>query len=174
VLVEADGLSFAQRFLNERRLEMPCWALGRMRTLFDDCVHELAHRIRYRQPVTEMQAVQAAIGRMFVSLTTSRIVVLHMLDRIDLEEHDLLWDAPLAVSKCHVVDAALELCRTIQDIAGGAAVFEDCAYERHVRDLMCLNAIAGTLATLEVDLGIVASLDVERRIRKGAARGGTR
>jgi alkylation response protein AidB-like acyl-CoA dehydrogenase len=163
VLVEADGLSYGQRFLNERRLEMPCWALGRMRTLFDDCVRDLSRRHRYRQPVAEMQAVQAAIGRMAVSLETSRIVVSHMLERIDREEHEKTWDAPLAVSKCHVIGEALKLCRTIQDITGGAAVFEHCAYERHVRDLMCLNPIAGTVATLEVDLGILATADVTRR-----------
>jgi len=58
-----------------------------------------------------------------------------------------------------------------QDILGGAGVFEECPYERPIRDLSCLNAIAGTLATLEVDLGILATSDVERRKKRRAGEG---
>jgi hypothetical protein len=59
--------------------------------------------------------------------------------------------------------------RTLQDILGGAGVFEECPYERHVRDFVCLNPIAGTQATLEIDPGTLAAADVERRFRKAAA-----
>ena len=55
VLVQADGLSYAQRFLNERRLEMCCWALGRMRSLFEAVTMDLSTRIRFRLPLIEMQ-----------------------------------------------------------------------------------------------------------------------
>jgi alkylation response protein AidB-like acyl-CoA dehydrogenase len=168
VIVAADGLSYGQRFLNDRRLEMPCWALGTMRRLFETCVHELAHRIRYKLPLTEMQTVQAAIGRMYVSLETSRLVVEGALDHVDQGGCDPLWDPRLAVSKYHVVQQALAMCRTLQDILGGAAVFEERPYERPIRDLLCLNPIAGTLATLEVDLGVLAACDVENRIRRGS------
>src|SRR6185295_5360204 len=105
-------------------------------------------------------------GRMVIGLETSRIVVAHMLERIDRDAHETLWDPPLAVAKCHVVGEALALCRTIQDITGGAGVFEGGPFERHIRDLGCLNPIAGTLATLEVDLGVLATNEVERRRRK--------
>lgn len=166
VLVESDALSYGQRFLNERRLEMPCWALGKMRQLFEHCVEDLSRRIRFKLPVTEMQAVQAAIGRMYISLETSRMVASDMLERVDSEAHDSLWDPPLAVSKCHVIEQALQLCRTIQDITGGAGVFEACPYERGIRDLQCLNPIAGTIATLQADLGILAIHDVKRLKRR--------
>jgi alkylation response protein AidB-like acyl-CoA dehydrogenase len=171
VIVPADALSYGQRFLNERRLEMPCWALGKMRRLFENCVDELAHRIRYRLPVTEMQAVQAAIGRMAVGLETSRMVLDRALDHIGRGAHDRLWDPELAVAKVHVIGQALAMCRTLQDILGGAGVLEAYPYERPIRDLLCLNAIAGTLATLEVDLGIVAVGDIERGVRSGRLGG---
>jgi acyl-CoA dehydrogenase len=160
VLVTADGLSYGQRFLNERRLEMPCWALGRMRALLETCVAELTDRIRYGLPLTEMQTVQAAIGRMFAGVETSRLVLDGVLQRIGQGLHDPLWDAPLALAKYHVIHEALALCRTLQDVLGGAAVLEAEAYERPIRDLSCLNAIAGTLATLEVDLGVLTVADV--------------
>ena len=168
VLVAVDGLSYGQRFLNERRLEMPCWALGRMRALLETCVAELAERIRYGLPLTEMQTVQAAIGRMFAGVETSRLVLDGVLERVDQGLHDRLWDAPLALAKYHVIQEALALCRTLQDVLGGAAVLEADAYERAIRDLSCLNAIAGTLATLEVDLGVLTVADVVIRRRVAA------
>lgn len=165
VLVAADGLSYGQRFLNERRLEMPCWALGRMRALLETCVGELTERIRYGLPLTEMQTIQAAIGRMFAGVETSRLVLDGVLQRVGQGLHDPLWDAPLALAKYHVINEALALCRTLQDVLGGAAVLEADAYERPIRDLSCLNAIAGTLATLEVDLGVLTVADVTIRRR---------
>jgi acyl-CoA dehydrogenase len=165
MLVATDGLSFGQRFLNDRRLEMPCWALGRMRALFETCVSELAQRVRYGLPVTEMQTVQAAIGRMVAQIESSRLVVASALDRVAAEAHDPYWDPPLAFTKLHVVEQALALTRTLQDILGGVAVFEAGPYERTIRDLSCLNPIAGTLATLQVDLGILAVTQLEHRQR---------
>jgi alkylation response protein AidB-like acyl-CoA dehydrogenase len=162
VLVSTDGLSYGQRFLNERRLEMPCWALGRMRALLETGVAELAQRIRYGLPLTEMQTIQAAIGRMYAGVETSRLVLRGVLERVGHGLHDPLWDAPLALAKYHVIHQALAMCRTLQDILGGAAVLEAAPYERPIRDLSCLNAIAGTLATLEVDLGGLTVGDVER------------
>jgi hypothetical protein len=44
-------------------------------------------------------------------------------------------------------------------------VFEAAPYERAIRDLSCLNAIAGTMLTIEVDLGILTVGDVELRRR---------
>jgi alkylation response protein AidB-like acyl-CoA dehydrogenase len=162
VLVQVDALSYGQRFLNERRFEMPCWALGRMRTLFDACATDMNQRIRYGLPLAEMQTIQAAVGKMYIGLESSRLVVKDMLERVSGADYDWLWDAPLAVAKSHVIEQALQMCRIIQDITGGYGVFEDAPYERHIRDLQCLNPIAGTLATLGVDLGMLAMAEVGR------------
>jgi alkylation response protein AidB-like acyl-CoA dehydrogenase len=164
VLVRSDGISYGQRFLNERRFEMPCWLLGRMRVLFETCVDELSRRIRFRLPLTEMQAVQAAIGRMYVGMETARLVVADTLERIGRDEQEALWDPALAVSKYHVVGQALEMCRTAQHVLGGAAVFEARPYSRLIRDIQCLVPIAGTLATLEVDLGVLVTAEIERAV----------
>jgi alkylation response protein AidB-like acyl-CoA dehydrogenase len=173
VLVEVDGLSYAQRFLNERRLEMCCWTLGRMRSLFDACVLDVINRRRYNLPLSEMQNVQATLGKMYVGMETSRVMVSNILSRIARSEYDWLWDPPLAVLKCHVIEQALEMCRHIQDITGGYGVFEKGPYERHIRDLQCLNPIAGTLMTLIVDLGVLTTDEVRRTKGKGAASNAT-
>ncbi|MGE0549309.1 MAG: acyl-CoA dehydrogenase family protein [Kofleriaceae bacterium] len=156
LIVESDGISWGQRFLNERRLEMPCWALGRMRRLFEACVSDLSTRIRFGRPATEMQTIQAAVGKLVIALETSRAVLRGALDRVGTGGGDFLWEPQLAVVKSHVIEQALLIVRIIQDITGGYAVLESHAYERTCRDLQCLNPIAGTLATLHVDLGVLA------------------
>ena len=148
---------------------MPCWALGRMRALCEAAVNELSQRVRYGLPVTEMQAVQATIGRIVVAIESSRLVIASALEHVAGQTHDPYWDPPLVLAKLHVVEQALVVCRMLQDILGGAAVFEAGPYERTIRDLSCLNPIAGTLATLQVDLGIRAITDIEQR-RAVAAR----
>ncbi len=166
VLRDCDALSYGQRFLNDRRLEMPCWALGRMRALFETCARDLQKRVRYGLPLTEMQTIQAAFGRMVIGLEASRLVVQETLTVAERDGFDPLWHPLLAVGKSVVVEHALQMCRTIQDITGGAGVFDLCSYERTIRDLQCLNPIAGTLMTLQVDLGILALAEVGRAAKK--------
>ena len=102
---------------------------------------------------------------MHAGVETSRMVLDNVLARIGDGLHDPLWDPPLALAKYHVIREALAMCRTLQDILGGAAVFQAAPYERAIRDLSCLNAIAGTMLTIEVDLGILTVGDVELRRR---------
>ncbi len=166
VLRDCDALSYGQRFLNDRRLEMPCWALGRMRAMFETCARDLGKRVRYGLPLTEMQTIQAAFGRMFIGLEASRLVVQATLEGAEGDAFDPLWHPLLAVGKSVVVEHALAMCRTVQDITGGAGVFDLGPYERTIRDLQCLNPIAGTLMTLQVDLGILALAEVRRASRR--------
>lgn len=168
VLQEVDGVSYAQRFLNERRLEMCCWTLGRMRTLFESCTNDVNNRQRYNLPLSEMQTVQATLGKMYIGMETSRVLLANVLSRIGRGGYDWLWDPPLAVLKCHVVEQALQMCRHIQDITGGYGVFDKAPYERHIRDLQCLNPIAGTMMTLMVDLGVLTADEVRRNEVKKA------
>lgn len=165
VVAAADALSLAQRFLNGRRLTLPCWIVGRMEALLEQAVADLSSKVRYQLPLTEMQTVQAAVGRMYTAVSTSRLVVNHALERTTSGQHDPMWDSPTAMSKYYVVEKALELCRTAQYVVGGTAVFSGSIYERCMRDFHCLILTAGTQAILETDLGIIAINDIERKIR---------
>ena len=166
VVVAADALSLAQRFLNGRRLTIPCWVVGRMEALLERAVTDLSSKVRYQLPLTEMQTVQAAMGRMYTAVSTSRLVVNHALERTTCGQHDPMWDSPTVMSKYYVVEQALELCRTAQYVVGGTAVFSGSIYERCMRDFHCLILTAGTQAILETDLGIIAINDIERKIRR--------
>ena len=160
VIVPKDGLSFAQRFLNLRRLTVPCWVLGRMEALFERCVADLSSKIRYGLPLTEMQTIQAAMGRIYTAIESARLVLGQALKQPTSAQFDPYWDRKIAMSKYYVVQQALEVCRTAQSVVGGTAVFSGSIYERCMRDFHCLMVMAGTQATLEVDLGVMAIHDL--------------
>jgi alkylation response protein AidB-like acyl-CoA dehydrogenase len=122
---------------------------------------ELRQRIRFNLPVTEMQAVQATIGRMWSSLETSRLVVADALERSGSE--NVYWDTGFSLTKYYVVEQALAMWRDAQRILGGAALLTDGPFERFMRDANCLVANAGTQLVLEIDLGVLAIDEVGRR-----------
>lgn len=175
VLISNDALTIAQRFFNERRLFLPCSALGRVQRMFDDAVTDLSERIRYRLPVTEMQAVQARLGRVFVALHSARTLVYDTLDRVAEEAYDPVWDVSVSASKYFATQQCELAMRELVHVLGGVAYERTEPYERALRDIQALIHLAGTQATLEVDLGIKAIAVVEQRSsrRRGSPeRGG--
>jgi alkylation response protein AidB-like acyl-CoA dehydrogenase len=171
VLVAHDGLSFGQGCLNLGRLQLPCFTLGRMRAFFEACVLEVRRRVRYGLPIVEMQAVQAALGRMAVSLETTRLVVHHALERAARDEHEACWEPSTVLSKYFSVEQALTLCREAQRVLGGDAVACDAPFERDMRAFQSFVANQGTQLVLEVDLGVLVADEVGRRLGRGPAHG---
>ncbi|MEZ4361117.1 MAG: acyl-CoA dehydrogenase [Kofleriaceae bacterium] len=167
VLIQRDALTVAQRFFNERRLTLPCGTLGRVRGLFERCVEELAQRLRYRLPVTEMQAVQSRLGQCFVALDTARTVLYDALERA--EGCDPVWDVAITTSKYYAVQQAEAVVRGLAAVLGGAAYDREQPYERGLRDVHACLHLAGTQATLEVDLGIKAIAEIELRAARRRA-----
>lgn len=171
LLIARDALTAAQRFFNERRLTMPCGALGRMRRLFELCVEDLAQRIRYRLPVTEMQAVQSRLGQCYVAIDTARTVLYDAIERAGGDgggdgEVDRVWDVAITTSKYYVVQQAEAVTRGLAHVLGGAAYDRGQPYERGLRDLHAFLHLAGTQATLEVDLGVKAIAEVEQALAR--------
>lgn len=172
VLVAHDGLSFGQGCLNLGRLQLPCFTLGRMRAFFEACVLDVRRRLRYGLPVVEMQAVQAALGRMAVSLETARLVVHHALERAARDEHEACWEPSTVLSKYFTVEQALALCHEAQRVLGGDAVAGDAPFERDMRAFQCFIANQGTQLVLEVDLGMLVADEVGRRPGRSSSHGG--
>lgn len=167
LLIARDALTAAQRFFNERRLTMPCGALGRMRRLFELCVEELSQRMRYRLPVTEMQAVQSRLGQCYVAIETARTVLYDAIERAaDGAGVDPVWDVAITTSKYYVVQQAEAVTRGLAHVLGGAAYDRSQPYERGLRDLHAFLHLAGTQATLEVDLGVKAIAEVEQAMAR--------
>lgn len=156
VLTPRDGVSHAQVFINERRITGACWVLGRMRSLFEKVVGELSQRIRYSQPLTEMQTVQAALGRMSVAIESSRLMTHNMLERTTRTDIDINWDPYVAMAKYFLIQQAISIADTAQQLLGGYGYFQEFEFDRYLRDFYGVVPIIGTQYTLEVDLGIRA------------------
>ena len=172
---DADGLAcdrigHGQWFLNERRISLACMALGKLEALFEGMVANLTARRRYQLPVTEMQAVQAGLGRCWAALEAIRAMVDRRLRQVSRDQEssaDTTWDPTVAVTKYVVLEQMSAMLGIAQHLLGGSWYFDDEPFGRWMRDLQGFIPAAGTQATLEVDLGIwgtaMAKADHQRR-----------
>jgi alkylation response protein AidB-like acyl-CoA dehydrogenase len=169
ILVASDALSHAQVFLSSRRIAIPCFVLGRLEAFFEASARDLSSRMRYGLPASEMQAVQAALGRMWAQVETCRALVEQMLRRLgDRDERsaaDRAWDPAVAATKYAVLEQARAFLYDAQNILGGRWYYTKWPFGRWMRDLMGMIPAAGTQAILEVDIGMLASSEVARRGR---------
>jgi len=166
-ILTADGVSQAQIFINERRITGACWVLGRMRALFEKVARHLDRRIRYKLPLTEMQTVQAALGRMHVAIEASRLFVHTMLAETGRGDLDYLWDPWAAKAKYFLIERATEVARTAQQILGGYGYMQEHGFDRFLRDFYGVVPIIGTQLTLEVDIGIRAVQELRKKQEAG-------
>jgi len=162
-LLAFDGLGHVQRFLNQRRLFLSCGAVGRMRWALDACVRLLSETERYRMPLTDMQAVQATLGKLFVSVETSRVVAHHGLRRLASEAYDPVWDPHLSAAKYYLTEQALDVGQAVLRLTGGRGYDSRYGFERYLRDVAGLISGSGAQNILEVDLGIWVASCWERR-----------
>lgn len=165
ILAGSDAFAVAQSFFNDRRLELPCVLLGAMRSLFEASLAHVTTTVRYKLPLSQMQAVQAQVGRMRVALETSRCSVASALEAAVRGSRHPVWDIGTTSAKYYTVQQAIALCATAQSIVGGDAVFVGRPFERRMRDFACFAPLAGTQASLEVDLGILSIGEAEQLSR---------
>lgn len=119
IISENDGLSHVQSFLNDRRVFLVCALLGRMQAIFESCIDAVSRKIRYGNPLTEMQQVQSRFGRMRFLLETSRACLYRALQRMDNGHYDRYWDPIGSVCKLSIIDNAIELTHIAQRLMGG-------------------------------------------------------
>ena len=163
LVVSSDGLSHVQRFLNLRRISAMCGLVGRMHAILDDLTGNLNSTIRYGEPVSVMPNVQAVLGKMYVSIETSRSMLYRSLHRVHRNDFDPHWDPILAATKYWIVDQANQLMLNVYRLAGGKGYIHDQHYGRFQRDFAGLIPTVGAQDVLEVDLGVWASHDTEAR-----------
>jgi alkylation response protein AidB-like acyl-CoA dehydrogenase len=170
LMVDADGLSHAQRFLNNRRVLLACGPLGRMQAIYENCVDELRQIVRYGKPLTQMPNVQVTLGRMFVAIETGRAICYRALQRIVDGLADPLFDPVVSAAKYYITDSSVNLVPTVMRVLGGGGYLKSRRYERYMRDFCGMLAGGGAQDIIEVDLGMRAVLDAERRQLKGVTR----
>lgn len=161
LLWKTDGLSHAQAYLNQRRALLVCPILGGMRAVLGACVEHLETMVRYGQPLTAFPNVRATLGRLYLSIESTRTILYRALDRLRWEGTDPRWDPQISLAKYVVANEAIALGQTILRLAGTVG-YKRGPYERFVRDALSLIAGAGTQDSLEIGLGSQLIEDVER------------
>jgi hypothetical protein len=153
VLVRVDALSHAQRFLNDRRLFIACPMVGRMRSILGTCSEHLGTVIRYGVPLTQQQAVQAKLGRMFARCEAARAVLHDALQRWASSTRNQLFDSTSSAAKYTIVEAALAVAQDAIYLTGWQGYSSALPYERMLRAFM--SGIAGqtTQDVIELLLG---------------------
>jgi acyl-CoA dehydrogenase len=164
VLQREDGVSHAQRFLNERRTLLACGALGRMQAVFELCIDSLDATVRYGKRLVEMQNVQASFGRMFAGIESARALAHFALQRQAglVPGYDPFFDPIGAAAKYTISERAIDVSTRAFRLLGGKGYVRDQRIERYVRDFYGLLAGGGAQDVLEVDLGIDAISNYQR------------
>lgn len=165
LITSSDGISHAQRMLNARRVLLVASQVGAMQALHELCIQQLRNTVRFGMPLTEMQNVQAALGRQFIAIESSRAMLYRALTRLAGYEdgYDPLFDPLLSAAKHYICDQGLELATSALRLLGGRAYLKS-RVERFLRDSCGLLAGGGTQDVLEIDLGVCAISGLERRM----------
>ncbi|GHE38234.1 acyl-CoA dehydrogenase FadE13 [Streptosporangium violaceochromogenes] len=159
VVALTDGLSNAQTFLNSRRLSIASYVPGQMRMLLERTVTQLHKRVRYGQSLMNLPNVQAAVGRMYVALETSRAMAHRAQEHLDRGAAHPVFDPVISAAKHQVTEQALALADEAFRVLGGHAYYGDPRYGMYLRDHFGLIAGAGTQDLLEINLGLCAGRD---------------
>jgi acyl-CoA dehydrogenase len=152
-LVAHDGIGHVQRFLNRRRVIVTCGFLGRMRALLEQTVQHLDQTIRYGMPLTTMQTVQAALGRLYVHVQTAQVVMHRALAQLGQGVYVPEWDVDLSIAKYFLIERTIEVAEGALRLSGGRGYVTTSNVERNLRDFLGFLAGAGAQDILEVDIG---------------------
>jgi alkylation response protein AidB-like acyl-CoA dehydrogenase len=161
MIVESDGLTFAQRMLNARRVLLAAGLVGGMRALHEHCVRQLAATCRYGVPLTDFPNVQAALGRQVVVVQTAQATLHQALSALDSGAADAAFDSCVSACKHAVTEAAVDLGISALRLLGGRGYLRGRA-ERFLRDACSMLSAAGAQDVLEVSLGLRAATAATR------------
>src|SRR6266511_625879 len=117
-----------------------------------------------------MQNVQAALGRIHVSMEMCRLAIDYGRKRLREGNYDPVWDTEFSIVKYYIAQQAVSLGQIALNLLGGRGYLAQYAFERYVRDALGLIAGAGSLDILEIDLGIALVNQWERRRAKRGQR----
>jgi alkylation response protein AidB-like acyl-CoA dehydrogenase len=106
--------------------------------------------IRYGTPLTQQQAVQAKLGRMFVRCETARAVLHDALGRWGAPTRSALFDPTSTAAKYTIVESAIALAQDAIYLTGWRGYSDALPYERMLRAFM--SGIAGQTAQDVIEL----------------------
>jgi alkylation response protein AidB-like acyl-CoA dehydrogenase len=173
VLAASDGQSHAQMFVNERRVTLACWSLGRMRSLIELIIDDAVPKERLGRPVLDFDTFQAGVGRMVLALETARAATYRSLESAESGRADgsFTGDHLISVGKYVAVESALTVADAAQRLSGGHGYFSEFGIDRYLRDFYGLQPIIGGQIGIEATMGSRAIFERKLRRRHPGAAG---
>lgn len=168
LLVQVDGLSHAQRFLNQRRLFVACPMVGKMKAIIESCAAHLAGVVRQGRPLTEQQVVQATLGRMLIRYEAARALLHDALARWAAGAHNPLFDPIVSAAKYTAVENAIAVGMDAVRLTGWLGYSRELPYERYLRGFMAGTAGQTAQDVIELLLGneVVARSEIARHLQR--------
>lgn len=160
LVISSDAITSAQMMLNARRVLLAAGLTGAMRGLHEYCIEWLSRTQRHGVPLVEMQNVQAALGRQFIAVESSRAILHSALSLLAgyQEGFDSTFDSFISSAKHEITNRAVELGISALRLLGGRGYLRGRA-ERFLRDVCSLFAAAGAQDLLEINLGMRAAAE---------------
>lgn len=151
-----DGLSHAQRFLNDRRLMVCCAPVGQARALVEMTAARLGSTIRGGRSLDSLSNVQATLGRMYIAVEAARAMLYRAAEQ-PATEIDAAFNPVISAAKHFIVQQVRFVAEQAMRVLGGHFYYGEPYFGICLHDFAGLVTVAGTQDLLEINLGALAS-----------------
>lgn len=138
--VEGQGLHHAMRGINHARIHVAATAVGQATRLLQEAAAHAASREQFGQPLLEMGALQALLGRSFAELEAGRALVLDCAREFDRTGPPR---DRISAAKLYCTEMASEVADRAVQVLGGAGIVGPHPVPRMWRDVRALRIYEG-------------------------------
>ena len=139
---EGMGLIVVGRTLDQSRPGVGAQAVGIAQGALDQAVKFARHRVQFRQPIIQFQAIQHILADMATQTEAARALVYSVARAIDSGAKGVSKAA--AMAKVFASDVAMKVTTDAVQVMGGAGYMKDYPVERMMRDAKITQIYEGT------------------------------
>jgi alkylation response protein AidB-like acyl-CoA dehydrogenase len=143
--------------LSNARVHTAARAVGLSRGALEDSIAYSKHRVQFRQPIANFQAIRFKIAEMAAEIEAARQLYYHACDLDDRHEPS---DKESSMAKWFATEMAERVTSQALQIHGGVGYTDDLPIQRYWRDARVTKIFEGTS---EIQLKIVSDLLLGRR-----------
>ena len=144
--------------LSTARVHTAARAIGLSRGALEDSITNAKHRVQFRQPIANFQAIRFKIAEMAAEIEAARQLMYHAADLDDRRER---CDKEASMAKWFATEMAERVTSQALQIHGGVGYTTDLPIERYWRDARLTKIFEGTS---EIQLRIIS----DRLLGKGS------
>ena len=164
LLLDNDVVGTASRvFASEGLVNAMAAHVGWMQRIFNLCVEGLRPKVRQGQQVLDFPHVQSELGRLHMGIETARSLMLRVMEKYRLKEHDPMSEPLTVIFRHYVVERAMDTARTVVTLQGAAGYMDANPYGRYFTHVAALLHIGGAHDLLPMMVGARQLMEMEMR-----------